>query len=159
MGLGLVTFEFVKPRSSLNTTRHIIVHTWTYASKCRHSACISTLSRRTLLLSNSVLTVVGWDGLYDGSGIRLWLMLRVTDRILELGRGSSFLLYCFIYDLLLIRLPMNILVIGRRIKTIRKWSSTSKNRIQTNGFASSFFFGNQWQLNNKTTRLVYILFC
>jgi len=47
-------------------------------------------------------------------------MVRVTDRILDFRRGSSFLLYFFIYDLLLIRLPMNNLVIGRRIKTIRK---------------------------------------
>jgi hypothetical protein len=31
--VGTVTLEFVNPRSSLNTTRHIIVHTCTYASK------------------------------------------------------------------------------------------------------------------------------
>ncbi len=53
----MVPFELVKPRSSLNTTRHMIVHTVIYASKWMHSNCISTLSRKMFDLSNRVLTV------------------------------------------------------------------------------------------------------
>ncbi len=61
------TFELVKPRSSLNTTRHIMVHTCTYASKCKHSACIRTLSLNTLLLSKSAATVYDKRGSSRGN--------------------------------------------------------------------------------------------